>query len=94
MTASELLTLIDAGFTVEDLRPMLGGSAPADDPAPEASEEDPAQEEQPDQPSTSDRLDKIEDLISQMASAIIKGTEAQDPNEERDNGLKGLLEGM
>ena len=94
MTAEQLLKLLDAGFTVDDLRPMLGGSAPAEDPAPEGPAEDPATEGQPEQPTASDRLDKIEDLISQMASAIIKGTEAQDPKEERDNGLKGLLEGM
>ncbi len=100
MTAAEVLKLIDAGFTADEIRAMEGqedGTGAAD---PDAGADDKTGAEEDQQPAgtdpTADRVDRIEKLIEKMAGAIIKGTEGGDPNDpsERDNGLKSLLEGM
>ena len=102
MTAAEVLKLIDAGFSADEIRAMDAGTndAGADDDQQNGGEggtDDAGTDE--DQQSggedpTASRVDRIEKLIEKMAGAIIKGTDAGNPPDERDNGIKSLLEGM
>ena len=102
MTAAEVLKLIDAGFSADEIRGMdsgtdnagaddeqqTGGEGGTDDAG--ADDDQQAGGEDP----TASRVDRIEKLIEKMAGAIIKGTDAGNPPDERDNGIKSLLEGM
>ena len=106
MTAAEVLKLIDAGFSADEIRAMDAGTddgqqtgeggtddAGSEDESAAGAGADDNQQTGGEDP-TASRVDRIEKLIEKMAGAIIKGTDAGNPPDERDNGIKSLLEGM
>lgn len=104
MTAAEVLKLIDAGFSADEIRAMdagtggddaagVDGAAGSEDEGAAGAGADDDQQAGGEDP-TASRVDRIEKLIEKMAGAIIKGTDAGNPPDERDNGIKSLLEGM
>ena len=95
MNINDVLRLIDAGYTKEEIDTML---APAAEPEPEpeiAPVPAPAPERVPEpemlQPETEKRLEKIENILAQIAANGIAASSAPEPEPKR-NVIKEILD--
>lgn len=88
MDTNNILKLIDAGFTADEIRTMMGGQKPEQKPEqqPEQQEQKPEQQEQeqkPDQPQQRpDRTDEVLQAINKLTKAVqlsnVRGSEMDD----------------
>lgn len=103
MKAEEVLKLVNAGYTKDEIEAMNTDETPAADPAPAeeaapeaAPEEAPAEPVAPAAPEAVNaemekRLDKLEAILEKIAANGIAGSAAPEPEKER-NVVAEMLE--
>lgn len=96
MKAEEVLKLVNAGYTKDEIEAMNTDEAPAADPAPaeaEAPEEAPAAPAAPEAVNSEleKRLDKLEGILEKIAANGIAGSAAPEPEKKR-NVVAEMLE--
>lgn len=92
MKAEEVLKLVNAGYTKDEIEAMNTDEAPAADPAPAEEAPEAAPEEAPAAPAAPEavnaemekRLDKLEAILEKIAANGIAGSAAPEPEKKRN----------